>query len=92
MKSRFHQEVSELETIAQTHCSRANRLSDDLNYLGAEHLELKRQLQSQEQLTDREGRLEKALRELKTDVTIVRNSGLVGIVIILLKFWALWCR
>ena len=75
MKSKFHQEVSDLETIAQTHCSRANRLSDELNYLGADHLEMKRQLQSQEQLSERESRLEKALRELKTDVTMVREHA-----------------
>ncbi len=43
-KKKTAAEIADLESIAQTHYSRANRLSDELNYLQAEHLELKRQV------------------------------------------------
>ncbi len=46
MKKKTAAEIADLESIAQTHYSRANRLSDELNYLQAEHLELKRQVSS----------------------------------------------
>ena len=71
MKNKSRQEIAELETIAQTHCSRANRLTEEISLLTSKNDELKRQQQSHEDLSEREARLEKALRELKTDVVTV---------------------
>ncbi|KAI0228190.1 hypothetical protein LSAT2_021340 [Lamellibrachia satsuma] len=66
-------EIADLEGIAQAHYSRANRLSDELNYLRAEHLEITRQLQSREEISDREHKLEDTLRELKDDIKTVSD-------------------
>ena len=39
VREKSSQEIADLENIAQAHYSRANRLSDELNYLQAEYLE-----------------------------------------------------
>ena len=44
LKGKSSKEIADLEGIAQAHYGRANRMSDELNYLRAEHLELKRQV------------------------------------------------
>ena len=41
VREKSSQEIADLENIAQAHYSRANRLSDELNYLQAEYLEVK---------------------------------------------------
>ena len=43
-KEKSSKEIADLEGIAQAHYSRANRLGDELNYLRAEYLEMKRQV------------------------------------------------
>lgn len=44
MRQKSTSEICDLESIAQAHCSRANRLSDELNYVRAEYMEVKRQV------------------------------------------------
>ncbi len=46
LRQKSASEVADLESIAQAHCCRANRLSDELSYLRAEYLEVKRQVGS----------------------------------------------
>jgi SMC interacting uncharacterized protein involved in chromosome segregation len=46
-------------------------LSDDLAYLRAEYMEVKRQLDSVEQLEERDKELGEKIRELKSDLTFV---------------------
>ncbi|KAK2179421.1 hypothetical protein NP493_491g00001 [Ridgeia piscesae] len=70
-------EIADLEGIAQVHYSRANRLGDELNYLRAEHLEIARRLQSQEELSSREHKLEDTLRELKDDIKTEVTEGML---------------
>ena len=41
VREKSSQEIADLENIAQAHYSRANRLSDELNYLQAEYLDVK---------------------------------------------------
>ena len=44
LRQKSSSEIADLESIAQAHYSRANRLSDELNYLRADYLELKQQV------------------------------------------------
>ena len=65
-------EITDLEGIAQAHYARSNRLQDELNYVQADHLELRRQLQDQGQALERGYKLEEALQDLKADIKAVR--------------------
>ena len=67
-------ELAELQRVAHAHASRAQRLSDELAYLRAQHLEAKRQLDSSKQLAERDHELGETLRELKHDLTFVSYS------------------
>ena len=67
LREKSSAEVSELEGIAQAHYSRANRLNDELNYLRAEHLELRQHLQD----LNPEKKLQESLLGLKSDLKAV---------------------
>ena len=43
-REKSSREISDLESIAQAHCSRANRVSEELQYLREEYLEVKRKV------------------------------------------------
>ena len=44
MKENTRKEIAHLEAVAQANYDRANRLSNELNFLRADHLEMKRQV------------------------------------------------
>ncbi|XP_064649335.1 centriolin-like [Lineus longissimus] len=61
-------DVNDLEQIAQDHCARANRLSDELNSVRQEYLNLKQQLITQTEIIARDRRIEDTVKDLKTDI------------------------
>lgn len=77
MKDKSSKEMTDLEGIAQAHASRANRLSDELSYLRADYMEVKRQLDSQKQLEERDKEIGDTIRQLKSDLTYVSITVVV---------------
>ena len=71
MKETANKELADLEAVAHAHASRAQRLADEMAYLRAQYLEVKRQLDSSKQLQERDHELGETLRELKSDLAFV---------------------
>ena len=62
-----------MRAIAQAHATRAQRLSDEMALLRAQHMEATRQLDTSKQLQERDEQLEEQLRGLKSDIAFVRT-------------------
>ena len=71
VKETANKELADLEAVAHAHASRAQRLADEMAYLRAQYLEVKRQLDSSKQLQERDHELGETLRELKSDLAFV---------------------
>ncbi|XP_077986474.1 centriolin-like isoform X2 [Glandiceps talaboti] len=69
-------EIQELEATAQDHCGRANRLSEDLNGIRQEYIQVKKQLRSQADFDEREQRLQSSIKALKLDIRNEVHDGL----------------
>ena len=71
VKETANKALADLEAVAHAHASRAQRLADEMAYLRAQYLEVKRQLDSSKQLQERDHELGETLRELKSDLAFV---------------------
>ncbi|XP_002740508.2 uncharacterized protein LOC100377994 [Saccoglossus kowalevskii] len=69
-------EIEELESKAQDHCARANRLSEEINAIRRDYIAVKKQLRSQVELDEREKRLECSILGLKADIRNEVQDGL----------------
>ncbi|XP_070532103.1 centriolin-like isoform X2 [Ptychodera flava] len=69
-------EIQNLETTAHDHCTRANRLSEELNSIRQEYVQVKNQLRSQADFDDREQRLQGSIKALKADIKNEVQEGL----------------
>ncbi|XP_074654226.1 uncharacterized protein LOC141908208 isoform X2 [Tubulanus polymorphus] len=70
LRKKSSAEIADLEQIAQDHCARANRLSDELNAVRQEFLGLKQQMLTQAELQVRDKRLEESVKDIKSDIQL----------------------
>ncbi|MEE6505076.1 hypothetical protein FKM82_005434 [Ascaphus truei] len=74
--SSLQKQVISVEQVAYDNHERAKRLLKELKQLQAEHLELRKQLKSQEELHKRQQEVNEAVRTLKTQVKMEIQSSL----------------
>ena len=71
MQEQASREVNDMRTLAQAHAQRAQRLSEEMAMLRAQHMETSRQLDTSKQLQERDEQLEEQLRGLKSEIAFV---------------------